>query len=179
MLPVMCMCVLHGITSIGAQGDGSGDKHEPQTARRQLSESKLHKMHKRGSTSRTSKGHWRWGWFQETQQRKFCWESLRFQHEGGWHHFEDKVALFSISFFINMWREQRLLLRSKRIQILEQCTQEASRFRLILRHVAKSTHQSWHSSWALSPYCTSLGLADIEIGCQLQMGSLSLAWGSI
>lgn len=78
-------------------------------------------------------------------------------------------------FFINMCREQRLLLTSKQMQILEQCTQEASRFCLILRHVAKSTRQSCHSSRALSPYCTLLGLADTEIGCQLQMGSLSLA----
>lgn len=88
---------------------------------------------------------------------------------------------FNYFFYNFLWREQKLCMYAwvKLIPILTHCTQEASGFCLILWHVAKSTHRRWHGSWELSPYCTLLGLADIEIGCQLPTGGLSLALGSI
>lgn len=86
MLPVVCVCVLK------RSDFERGAKHEPQTARRRPSESKLPKMHVCCSTSGIgecflSGGRWRWGWFQETHaaawkshthsKKKPCCESFR------------------------------------------------------------------------------------------------------
>lgn len=103
-----------------------GAKHEPQTARRRLSESKLRKMHTRRSTSGigerfSSGGRWRWGWFQETHAA--AWKShthtekekppLRvFQSAGGWHHLEEKKKKTNqplITSVIRTRKEQKLL----------------------------------------------------------------------
>ena len=168
----VCVCELQVITpTVEANGEGAGDRGEPQTAWRLLSEGKLNKINKRGSTSGTQTplcpedvkdvgGFRRHVRRPLGGQNEICLSNLFPSGRGRVTSTQrEKVGLVSVIFY-NMERTEASA-GVQPIQISEQCTQ-----------VAKSSHQRCHSSWQLSPYCTLLEPADSEIGRQLPTGSL-------